>query len=90
MVDLPVTDRSSRWRSPAAGLKLWHMLVLALLILVTCCAVRDLTTDDRCKTTLGRASTFFKLDAYFSNCQCMTHSLDFRDSCNSGYIALGL
>ena len=77
----PATKLASQWR-----LKLWQWVVALLLLSIGCVAVRDLTETDQCKTTLGRLSVALKLDSYFSNCQCMAHSLDFSDVCNGAYI----
>ena len=63
----------------------WLLLLLACLSQV---AVNEVTAKDRCETTIGRLAVRFKMDSYFSNCQCMTHSLDFSDSCNSMYLPL--
>jgi hypothetical protein len=59
------------------------VLLLALLITLNglnWSAVRDETAKNRCDTVF---STF-----YLSRCECMTHSLDFRDRCNSNYLPL--
>src|SRR5579864_1425686 len=40
----------------------------------------------RCNSPIGRLAVRLKLDVYYSNCKCMTPSLDFSDACNSMYI----
>jgi hypothetical protein len=65
-----------------------RLLVAAFLAVGSWAAVNEATVENRCETTLGRAAVRFKLDSYYSNCQCMTRSLDFSDACNSGYVPL--
>jgi hypothetical protein len=83
--DRPTTGRLTT----ASCLRLARRLLLAVFVAWGCwAAVKDATAEDRCETTLGRLSVRFKLDAYFSSCQCMKHSLDFSDACNSAYFAI--
>jgi hypothetical protein len=42
----------------------------------------------RCNSPIGKLAVRMKLDMYYSNCRCMTHSLDFSDPCNSMYIPI--
>jgi hypothetical protein len=63
-------------------------LLVAFLIALNWSAVRDEIAKNRCDTVLGKLSTRLKLDFYFSHCQCMTHSLDFSDPCNSMYVSI--
>jgi hypothetical protein len=93
MADMPISDLPSKWRPDAlttsVALKRAQWLLTAVLIASACCvAVNEATEKDKCQTTLGRLAVRFKLDAYYSNCQCMTHSLDFSDACNSMYLPL--
>jgi hypothetical protein len=83
-------DRRTAGRLVTANrLRLAQRLLLAVFLAAGCwAAVNEATAKDRCETTLGRLAIRFKLDAYYSNCQCMTHSLDFSDSCNSMYLPL--
>jgi hypothetical protein len=37
---------------------------------------------------IGKLAVRLKLDSYYSNCKCMTHSLDFSDPCNSMYLGI--
>jgi hypothetical protein len=37
---------------------------------------------------VGKLAVRLKLDAYYSSCQCMTHSFDLSDPCNSMYIPI--
>jgi heme/copper-type cytochrome/quinol oxidase subunit 3 len=87
MVDIPLTDLPSP--TTAVALKRARWLLTMVLVASGCwVAVNEATEKDKCKTTVGRLAVHFKLDAYYSNCQCMKHSLDFSDSCNSMYIPL--
>jgi hypothetical protein len=93
MVDMPISDLPSKWLPNAptgfAALRRMRWLLAAILISAGCwVAVNEATAKDKCQTTFGRLAVRFKLDSYYSNCQCMTHSLDFSDSCNSMYIPL--
>jgi hypothetical protein len=76
-----------RWRAPTSSfpLKAFQLLLLCLLAGLSWVAVNEASAKDRCETTIGRLAVQFKLDSYFSNCQCMRHSLDFSDSCNLIY-----
>jgi hypothetical protein len=73
-----------RWRSPTTAYRLKGAQLLLLSILACGCwaAINEATNKDRCQTTLGRLAVQLKLDSYYSNCQCMKPSLDFRDVCN--------
>jgi hypothetical protein len=74
-----------RWRSPTAAyrrLTVYQLLVLTILAIGCWTAVAEITIKDRCKTPLGRLAVDLKLDSYYSSCQCMKPTLDFRDVCN--------
>ena len=87
MVDMPIPERSAP--TSAGALKLARRLLTLVLISSACwVAVKETTEKDKCQTTLGRLAVRLKLNSYYSNCQCMTHSLDFSDSCNSMYLPL--
>ena len=93
MVDMPLPDLPSKWRpdSPTTifDLKLARWLLAAFLTASACwVAVDEATEKYKCQTRLGRLAVHFKVDAYYSNCQCMKHSLDFGDSCNLIYMTL--
>ncbi|MGJ4888828.1 hypothetical protein ACQR1Y_11570 [Bradyrhizobium sp. HKCCYLRH3099] len=49
-------------------------------------AVGQLAEPNRCEAPVGRWAVQLKLDGYYSNCQCMEHSLDLSDACNSMYL----
>jgi hypothetical protein len=86
MVDIPLSGDAP---TSFGALKRAQRLLAAILIASACwVAVNEATEKDKCKTTFGRLAVHFKLDSYFSNCQCMTHSLDFSDACNSMYLPL--
>jgi hypothetical protein len=89
MVDIPLPDLPSKWRrapTTASALKQAQWLLTIPLISSGCwVAVNEATKKDNCQTTLGRLAVKFKLDSYYSNCQCMKPSLGFTDSCNSMY-----
>ena len=76
-------------RNPASAFRL-KAFQLVLLCLLACgsswVAINEASARDRCETTIGRLAVRFKLDSYFSGCQCMKHSLDFSDSCNLMYL----
>ena len=90
MVDIPLPDLPSKWRrapTTASALKKAQLLLTIILMSSGCwVAVNEATKKDKCQTTPGRLVVKFKLDSYYSNCQCMKHSLDFSDGCNSMYI----
>lgn len=92
MVDvaLPQTDRPSRWRAgPSIRpvlLKRAYWLLVAFLLALGWSAVLVEAAQRRCDSHFGKLMVRLKLDAYYSNCQCMTHSLDFSDACNSMYL----
>jgi len=73
-----------RLRAPTTAFHLTGYQLLLLSILACGCwvAIDELTTKDRCQTTLGRLAVQLKLDSHYSNCQCMNPSLDFSDPCN--------
>jgi hypothetical protein len=75
---------------PAILAPLWlvQALLIAVLVAIVCCAAINATKENRCKGVFGRLTVQLKLDSYFSNCRCVKPSLDFRDACNSGYIAI--
>jgi hypothetical protein len=79
-----------RWSAPTTAfhLKFAQWILLALLECGCWVAVDEATAKDRCQTIIGRLAVRLKLDTYYSNCQCMKHSLDFSDACNSMYITL--
>ena len=90
MADVTFPDKRRAGRLVTAN-RLRHAQCLLLAVFLACgcwVAVNEATEKDKCETTLGRLAVRFKLDAYYSNCQCMTHSLDFSDSCNSMYLPL--
>jgi hypothetical protein len=83
-----ITTDLPRWCAPTTSycLKVCQWLLLAVLACCGCwVAVDQATAKDRCQTTIGRLAVHMKLDSYYSNCQCMTHSLDFSDACNAIY-----
>jgi hypothetical protein len=90
MADVTFPDERRAGRLLTANrLKQAQCLLLAVFLACGCwVALNEATAKDRCETALGRLAIRFKLDAYYSNCQCMTHSLDFGDSCNSMYLPL--
>jgi hypothetical protein len=79
-----------RWSAPTTSypLRIVQCLLLAVLACGCWVAVDEATAKDRCQTTIGRLAVRLKLDTYYSNCQCMKHSLDFSDACNSMYLPL--
>jgi hypothetical protein len=85
-----ITTDIPRWRTPTSAyrLKAYQLLLLGLLACGSWVAVNEASAKDRCETTIGRLAIRFKLDSYFSKCQCMKHSLDFSDRCNSMYLPL--
>jgi hypothetical protein len=87
MVDIPLTE-SPPTNFSALKLTRWLLMMVLVLIASVCLAVAasEATEKDKCKTTLGRLAVQFKLDSHYSNCRCMTHSLNFSDSCNSMYL----
>jgi hypothetical protein len=93
-VTLPQADRPSRWRAgPSISpilLKRARGLLLAFLLALGWSAVIVEAAQRRCDSPLGKLMVRLKLDSYYSSCQCMTHSLDFSDACNSMYTVIGL
>jgi hypothetical protein len=86
MVDMPLSGSSP---TSFSALKLAQLLLLLFLTASGCwVAVNEATAKDKCQTPLGRLAVRFKLDSYYSGCQCMQHSLDFSDACNSMYLPL--
>jgi hypothetical protein len=85
-----ITTDIPRWRTPTSAyrLKAFQWLLLGVLACSCWVAVNEATAKDRCETAIGRLAVRLKMDSYFSNCQCMKHSLDFSDPCNSMYIQL--
>ena len=78
MADITSNDVSrlaGYWRL----VRLRFLLVFALL-LICCVAVAQQVREDKCERVIGRLAVAMKLDSYYSNCQCMTHSFDFSDS----------
>jgi hypothetical protein len=90
MADVTFPDERRADRLLTANrLRQAQCLLLAVFLACGCwAAVNEATEKDKCETTLGRLAVPFKLNAYYSNCHCMTHSLDFSDSCNSMYLPL--
>jgi hypothetical protein len=88
MADITTDIPRLRTLTSAYRLKVYQWSLLCLLASVSWVAVNEASAKDRCETTIGRLAVRFKLDSYFSNCQCMKHSLDFSDSCNSMYLPL--
>jgi hypothetical protein len=88
MADIKTDTPRLRTLTSAYRLKVYQWLLLCLLACVSWVAVNEASAKDRCETTIGRLAVRLKLDSYFSNCQCMKHSLDFSDSCNSMYLPL--
>jgi hypothetical protein len=88
MADIP--SDIPRWRSTITYRRLtaYQLLLLATLAVGCWTAVAQATEKDRCKTPIGRLAVELKLDQYYSSCQCMEHSLDFSDPCNSMYIPM--
>jgi hypothetical protein len=88
-VTFPDNRRTAGRLVTANRLRLAQRLLLAGFLAWGCwAAVNEATAKENCETTLGRLAVRFKLDSYFSNCQCMKPSLDFSDSCNSMYLPL--
>jgi len=89
MVDVPLP---TRWRtSPRIRpvlLKRATGLILAFLLALGVSFALTEYMERRCDRPLGKLAVQLKLDAYYSNCKCMTHMLDFSDPCNSMYIPL--
>ena len=81
--DIPIGTPTSAYR-----LRIAQWLLLAVLVCGCWVAVNEATAMDRCEMIVGRLAVQFKMDSYFSNCQCMKPSLDFSDSCNSMYLPL--
>jgi hypothetical protein len=83
-------DRRGAGRLVTANrLRLAQRLLLVVFFACGCwAAVNEATARDKCETTVARLAVRFKLDAYYSNCQCMSHSMDFSDSCNSMFLGL--
>ncbi len=95
MVDISLGPLGSaaQWRPRPNGrlvsLAMPATLLLAFLVLLawTWSAVATQYAEKKC-SPLGKFAVRFKLDTYYSNCQCMTHALDFSDPCNSMYIPM--
>jgi hypothetical protein len=85
-----ITTDIPRWRTATSAyrLKAYQWLLLGLLACGSWVAVNEASKQDRCETIVGRLAVRFKLDSYFSGCQCMKPSMDFSDSCNSMYLPL--
>lgn len=81
-----MTDISAQ--SGYSRLSIWQALCVSLLILLSCSAIREMSTKDRCETTLGRLAVALDLDQYYSGCRCMKPWLNFGDTCNSFYVPL--
>ncbi len=64
------------------------LLAFLLVLGATFACVLAEYMERRCDSPLGKLAVQLKLDAYYSNCKCMTHMLDFSDPCNSMYIPL--
>src|ERR1019366_7227463 len=96
MVDIPLNPPGAvvQWRARinARHVKLSFRMgfLLATLILLawSWSAVATEYAEKKCDSPLGKFAVRFKLDSYYSNCQCMTHALDFSDPCNSMYIPI--
>ena len=93
MVDISLPPGTpSRWREaiPATSvlLKRGRGLLLAFLLALGVSFVLSEVRKDKCQTIVGKLAVQLKLDSYYSNCQCMTHSLDFSDACNSMFVPL--
>jgi hypothetical protein len=92
MKDAPASDPSSRRRLAAATTvgpfkKVLRILAAVLIVSVCWAAVNETTAEKKCDTKLRRLSVYLKqLDSYFSNCQCMKHSLDLSDRCSTMYL----
>src|ERR1700722_6392008 len=64
---------------PTIGKSTWWRLGKIVLVFVTVGATLlalDQSRKDKCKTVIGRLAVKMKMDSWYSNCQCMTHSLD--------------
>jgi hypothetical protein len=91
MINAPASDPSSQ-RRPAApttvGALKQVLRILAAVLIVSVCwaAVNETTAEKKCDTKLRRLSVYLKLDSYFSNCQCMKHSLELSDRCSTMYL----
>jgi hypothetical protein len=88
MADMTTDLPRERTLTSAFRLRAFQWLLLVLLSCGCWVAVNEATAKDRCETIAGRLAVRFKMDSYFSNCQCMKPSLDFSDSCNSMYLPL--
>jgi hypothetical protein len=89
MADITTELPRSEPRTTAYWLKVARWLLTFVLLASGCwVAVDQAVSKDRCETPIGRWAVRLKLDSYYSNCQCMKHSLDFSDACNSMYLPL--
>jgi hypothetical protein len=88
-----ITTDLPRWQANTTSYRLKGLRWLLLCLLLACgslVAANEATKKDRCETIVGRLAVRWKLDSYYSNCQCMKPSLDFSDACNSMYLPLVL
>jgi hypothetical protein len=89
-VTLPQLGSPSRWHVTPA-LLIWvckRLLAVLLAVVLSVAAVEAI--QRQCDSRLGKLMVRLKLDAYYPNCRCMTHSLDLSDACNSMYIGIGI
>ena len=94
-VTLPRPNLPSRWR-PGPRLTAIIQIRAASLVVAFLLALgwsaASIThaqfTEKRCDSFVGKLAVRLKLDRFYSNCQCVTHSLDFSDACNSAYISI--
>jgi len=83
-----ITTDLPRHRTSAFHLKIYQWLLLCVLACGCWVAVNEASAKDRCEMMIGRLAVRLKMDEYYSHCQCMKHSLDFSDPCNSMYLPL--
>jgi hypothetical protein len=95
MVDIPLDPLGlpARWRAVNARpvqLAITVAILLAILVVLawSWSAVATDIAQRRCDSPLGKLAIKLKLDSYYSNCRCMTPSLDFSDPCNSMYLGV--
>jgi hypothetical protein len=96
MVDLPFPDsppQSADWGKYGVHLlrERWRFFLTLLFVLGFSAVMADAIVDyqnQKCDSPIGKLAVRLKYDLYYSNCQCMKHSLDLSDACNSMYIPI--
>jgi hypothetical protein len=83
-----MTDTTLNPVRPIRPIRLSQTKLLAFTFLlangVSFASVYTQAKERRCDSPLGELAVKLKLDSYYSSCQCMTHTFDFSDACNSG------